>query len=176
VSETAALARLRAVLVEEGEPLSSVLRTGPPQQTGPGYGQIAAHGPRAAANPAEYDFLVEAIYEGYLLHYATPRLLGDADPDFALLAGDRLYALGLERLVALDDLEAVRELADVIALCALLSGRGEGAHCEAVWAAGVRAVASGATAEHSRVKSLIRSGDPAAFAALAELTDHTAFP
>ena len=38
------------------------------------------------------------------------------DPDLALLAGDRLYALGLERLAALGDLEAVAELADVIAL------------------------------------------------------------
>jgi hypothetical protein len=172
----AALARLRAVLVEEGEPLASVLRPAPREQTGPGYGELAAQGPRAGANPGEYDFLVEAIYEGYLLHYGTPRLLGDGDPDFALLAGDRLYALGLERLVALGDLEAVRELADVIALCALLSARGDGAHCEAVWAAGVHAVALGATPEHARVKSLIRSGDPTAFAALADLTDHTVFP
>lgn len=171
-----ALTRLRTVLVEEGEPLSSVLRPGPPEQSGPGYGAIAAKGPRAAANPAEYDFLVEAIYEGYLLHYGTPRLLGDGDPDFALLAGDRLYALGLERLVALGDLEAVRELADVIALCALLTSRGEGAHCEAVWAAGVQAVALGPSAEHGRAKSLLRGGDPAAFAALAALTAHAAFP
>jgi hypothetical protein len=172
----AALARLRAVLLEEGEPLASVLRSAPAEQTGPGYGLRAASGPRAAANPAEYEFLVEAIYEGYLLHYATPRLLGDADADFTLLAGDRLYALGLERLVALGDLEAVRELAEVIALCALLTSRNEGAHCEAVWAAGVQAVALGPSIEHARVKSLIRAGDPAAFTALADLTDHTAFP
>jgi hypothetical protein len=33
---------------------------------------------------------------------------GRADPDLALLAGDYLYALGLERLAALADLEAIR--------------------------------------------------------------------
>ena len=32
-----------------------------------------------------------------------------ADPDLRLLAGDYLYALGLERLAGLGDLPAVRE-------------------------------------------------------------------
>ena len=53
-------------------------------------------------------------------------MLSDADADLSLLAGDRLYTVGLERLVALGDLEGVLELADIIALCALLVGRGEG--------------------------------------------------
>ena len=38
------------------------------------------------------------------------------DPDLALLLGDQLYALGLSRLAALGDLEAVAELADLISL------------------------------------------------------------
>ena len=42
--------------------------------------------------------MVEAVREGYLLHYGEPRLLVGADADLALLAGDYLYALGLERL------------------------------------------------------------------------------
>ena len=91
-----------------------------------------------AADPDEYELLIEAIYEGYLLHYGASRLLADADADLALLAGDRLYTLGLERLVALGDLEAVRELADVIALCALLVGRGEADACEPLWRAGAQ--------------------------------------
>ena len=41
-----------------------------------------------------------------------------ADADLRLLAGDYLYALGLERLAALGDLEAVRELSDLISLSA----------------------------------------------------------
>ena len=58
------------------------------------------------------------------------------DPDLALLAGDRLYALGLERLAALGDLDAVAELADVIALCAQAHAEGDPARAEAIWEAG----------------------------------------
>ena len=51
----------------------------------------------ALAGP-DYAELVEAIYEGYLQHYGDGRVLRPRDPDLALLAGDRLYALGLARL------------------------------------------------------------------------------
>ena len=61
-----------------------------------------------------YEELVEAIYEGYLQHYGEGRVLPPDDPDLALLAGDRLYALGLARLAELGDLEAVDVLAGVI--------------------------------------------------------------
>jgi hypothetical protein len=164
------LERLRTVLLEEGEPLAAALRKRPVAGSGD-VGRLAASGPRAAGDPAEYELLVEAIYEGYQLHYGTPRLIETSDANFALLAGDRLYALGLERLVALGDLEAVRELADVITLCALLSARGEGAACEPLWLAGARAVGFGTSSEHERVKAMLRAGDPAAAAALAVLID-----
>lgn len=163
-----ALERLRSVLREEGEPLAAALRSYTPEAAGE-IGRLAASGPRAAADPGEYELLVEAIYEGYRLHYGSPRLIETSDPNFALLAGDRLYALGLERLVALGDLEAVRELADVITLCALLSARGEGAACEGLWLAGAYAVGFGTSAEHERVKAMLRAGDPAAGPALAAL-------
>jgi len=120
-------------------------------------GGRAAAGPRAVAARAEYELLVEAIYEGYLLHYGVSRVVSHADPDLALLAGDRLYAIGLERLVALGDLEAVRELADVIALCSLLVARGDRAACEPLWRAGARAVGWGADPGYETVKSLLRS-------------------
>ena len=164
------LERLRTVLREEGEPLAGALATVPAGVKAE-IGALAASGPRASGDPDEYELLVEAIYEGYLLHYATPRLIETEDPNLALLAGDRLYALGLERLVALGDLEAVRELADVIMLCALLSARGDGPACELLWLAGARAVGFGASAEHVRVKLLLRSGDAGAVAALAALTE-----
>ena len=67
----------------------------------PVFGPLAAAGPRAAAAPGEYALVVEAVREGYLLHYGEPRLLAGHDPDLALLAGDYLYALGIERLAAL---------------------------------------------------------------------------
>ena len=117
---------------------------------------LAAARPRADGARAEYELLVEAIYEGYLLHYGVSRVVSHADPDLALLAGDRLYALGLERLVVLGDLDAVRELADVISLCSLLVARGDRATCEPLWRAGARAVGWGADAGYESVKSLLR--------------------
>jgi hypothetical protein len=86
----------------------------------PVFGLLAALGPRSAAAPAEYAFVVEAVREGYLLHYAEPRLLADHDEDLALLAGDYLYALGIERLAALGDTEAVAVLGELIGRCAQL--------------------------------------------------------
>ena len=71
----------------------------------PSLGRLVAAGPRAAGAPGEYGLLFEAIREGFLLHYGTPRLLDGADPDLLLLAGDYLYALGLERLAARGDVE-----------------------------------------------------------------------
>ncbi len=58
------------------------------------------------------------ILEGYRLHYDEPVVVDTPDADLALLLGDQLYALGLSRLAALGDLDAVAELADVISLAA----------------------------------------------------------
>ena len=58
------------------------------------------------------------ILEGYRLHYDEPLVVHTPDVDLALLLGDQLYALGLSRLAALGDLDAVAELADVISLAA----------------------------------------------------------
>jgi hypothetical protein len=65
-------------------------------------------------------FVVESVHEGFLLHYRDePRAFTpDMDPDLRLLAGDSLYALGLERLAQAGDLAAVAELADLISSCA----------------------------------------------------------
>src|SRR5271167_1496730 len=64
---------------------------------------LAAAGPRAAGRRAEYELLMEAIYEGYLLHYRSPRVLTPPPEELGLLAGDQLYAIGLARLVAIGD-------------------------------------------------------------------------
>src|SRR5690242_10800413 len=72
--------------------------------------------PRAQGRGADVALVVEAIREGYLLHYASGRLLREDDRDLMLLAGAHLSALGLARLAALGDLAAVTELADVISL------------------------------------------------------------
>jgi hypothetical protein len=82
----------------------------------------------------EYSLLLDAIHEGYLLHYAEPRIVRPAEPDLALLAGDRLYALGLARLAELGDLDAVRRLAGAISRCAQLHAEGRPEEAPAVWA------------------------------------------
>lgn len=107
------------------------------------FGDLAAAGPRAAGSEADYALLVEAIYEGYLQHYGEGRVVRPADPDLALLAGDRLYALGLARLAQLGDLEAVTALADVISLTAQAHAEGRGGDAQAVWEAGATAVGHG---------------------------------
>src|SRR5207247_10526683 len=61
---------------------------------------------------------VAAVREGYELHYGRPEVVQTDDPDLALLAGDRLYALGLEKLAAGGDLEAIGVLCATIATCA----------------------------------------------------------
>src|SRR5215207_2903030 len=90
----------------------------------PTLGELAASGPGAAAAPAEYALVVEAVREGYLLHYEEPRLLAGHDPDLALLAGDYLYALGLDRLATLGDTRATAILSNLISTCARLQAEG----------------------------------------------------
>jgi len=81
------------------------------------------------------DFVLEAIREGYELHYGTPRAFAGMDDDLRLLAGDALYALGLSRLAETGDLEAVAELADLISACAQAHAENRPEHAEAHWAA-----------------------------------------
>ena len=163
------LTRLEALLREQGGLMASLLPQGglPAGSTnGAGPAQIAAAGPRAQGHAEEYELLVEAIYEGYLLHYGTPRVVRPPEADLGLLAGDQLYALGLARLVALGDLAAVAELADVITLTALAQGEGQSELALAVWSAGARAVGWGSCEAHSRAKALVHAQDPGALEAL----------
>jgi hypothetical protein len=63
---------------------------------------------------------LETVYEGYLVHYGRPRLFAPPDDDTALLLGDYLYAHGLVRIAESGEVEAVRELAELISRCAHL--------------------------------------------------------
>ncbi len=81
----------------------------------------------------EYALVMEAVREGYLLHYGESRLLADHDPDLALLAGDYLYALGLCKLAALGDTDAVAVLSELIARCAQLHAEGRGDEVDPLW-------------------------------------------
>ena len=166
------LERLRGLLRDEGgliatlvDPAARVDRATEPEITA-SPASVAAGGPRTEARRAEYELLVEAIYEGYLLHYGSPRVVRAPEADLGLLAGDRLYAIGLARLFALGDTAAVAELADTIALSALAHGAGEHALADAVWAAGARAVGWGSSEVHRRAKDLVSAGDPEAIEAM----------
>lgn len=140
----------------------------------PALGLLVASGPRAAEEPAEYALLFEAIREGYLLHYGRPRLVSGADPDLGLLAGDYLYALGLERLAVLGDVTAVSELGDLISLSAQVHARegngdgGERTGTELLWLAAAVAVGAGPDEAHERAKRAMREGAPEAADALAQ--------
>jgi hypothetical protein len=124
VSTGESLARLHELIAgERGELASSLVPFSAVQEEGSPSGR-EAFGPlvvaceRGRRDAREYGLLVESICEGYLLHYWQGRLLQPKDADLRLLAGDFLYAFGLSRLAALGDLDAVSELADLIALCA----------------------------------------------------------
>jgi len=85
-------------------------------------------------------FVLEAVYEGYLMHYGLPRAFAGMEPDLRLLAGDALYALGLSRLAERGDLEAVVELSDLISLTARAHAEGRPEQAEALWLASARSL------------------------------------
>ena len=165
------LLRLAALVRGEGGMLAALVRedvalgADPPQARGPA--QLAASGPRAAGSREEYELLLEAIYEGYLLHYEQPRVMDGGKADLRLLAGDRLYALGLSRLVALGDVPAVSELADLITISARAQEADEQELAEAAWMAGARAIGWGGSAEHERAKELAFTGSSEALSCIA---------
>jgi hypothetical protein len=162
---------LHRALTAEGGTIAGVLREAP--RSGerlnldqPGPAQVAASGPRTIGHEREYELLLEMILEGARLHYHAPIVVCPADPDLGLLLGDQLYALGLARLAALGDLDAIAELADVISIVAQAEAAGDQELAAAAWEAGAVAIGWGQSAEHAAAKSLARGGDPAAAEAM----------
>ena len=88
-------------------------------------------------------FVLEAVYEGYLMHYGTPRAFAGMDADLRLLAGDALYALGLARLAGVGDVRAVAELSDLISLTAQAQAAGRPDLAEELWDASALALSEG---------------------------------
>jgi hypothetical protein len=164
----ATLHRLAGALREQGGLLAGALEDAAPAAGAddPGLGAVAAAGPRAEGRRDDVAFVVEAVREGYLLHYGAGRLLRDDDRDLVLLAGDHLYALGLARLAALGDLDAVAELADVISLSAQAHAEARPELAEAVLAGGAAAIGWGADDALRAAKAAARAGDPGASDAL----------
>jgi hypothetical protein len=166
------LTRLAALVREDGGLLAAAVDPEPSGATP--HGDAVAAAPRAAGHAADLPLVIEAVREGYLLHYGVPRLLSRDDDDLALLAGDRLYALGLERLAAAGDLDAVRALADLIALGAQAQAAGDEALADAVWAAGCAEVGWGTSVDLEAAKDAARAGETSAAERLGAAVRHIA--
>jgi hypothetical protein len=139
----------------ESELWTAALRSRDDQQREPVFSPLAEE---------RYSLGIETIYEGYLLHYGTSRLFAPEDGDTALLLGDYLYAHGLVRIEQAGTVEAVNDLAELIALCAYLQAEditGDGA----VWAATAATLGRGAL-DDAR-SSLRLDNDPAPLERLA---------
>jgi hypothetical protein len=160
VAEGEALEQLRELVAAERGELAAALVDGRPAEV---FGPLVAASERCRPQAADYALLTESILEGYLVHYRGGRLIAAPDEDLRLLAGDYLYALGLSRLAALGDLPAVRELADVIALCAAAHAGPEPPSAdvpEAIWMLGAIAVAGGPWDEGAAAKQSLREQQP----------------
>ncbi|WP_210491112.1 hypothetical protein [Patulibacter sp. SYSU D01012] len=144
---------------------------------------VAALGTAApSARAAALALAAEATREAELLHHAPEhaRVVRTDDRDLALLAGDRLYALGLARLAAGGHVDEVAILADIVALVARLHadpawaigpatpaqpGAGTGApdaardRTRALWDAACAALAAGSASPAAKLLRAVRSGD-----------------
>jgi hypothetical protein len=121
----------------------------------------------SALGEERYALGIETIYEGYLLHYGSSRLFAPEDGDTALLLGDYLYAHGLVRIEEAGTVEAVNDLAELIALCAYLRAEdiaGDGP----AWAATATTLGRGAL-DDAR-SSLRLDNDPSPLERLARST------
>jgi hypothetical protein len=94
---------------------------------------VAAHAVDGTGGRFDH-FVLEAVHEGYLMHYGDPNGFKGMDEDLSLLAGDSLYALGLARLAGEGDLEAVAVLADLITNCAKAHAEGDASAAADLWA------------------------------------------
>lgn len=158
-----ALHLLAAELREEGPVIAPhVVDPG----VAPALGALVASGPRCSRAPGGYAIVIEAVREGYLLHYGEPRLLPGLDPDLRLLIGDYLYARGIEGLAGLGDDFAVAELSGLISLVAQIhvtpaSPERTGAAAGGAWLAATVAIAAGGGESHERAKESLRGGGDA---------------
>jgi hypothetical protein len=157
------IGQVRDRLAAEGGLIAGVLRADEAPERDGAPERLAAAGPRVRGRQREIELAVAAAYEGYLLHYGAGRVVGaEDDQDLALLAGDRLYALGLAELAALGDLVAVAELADVIGLCAQAHAARDADLAAAVWEAGAVGIGWGSDMALSAAKAHAREGGPRA--------------
>jgi len=145
------LEAIRADAAAEDARLAAGLADAHGATAGPGFSDLfrLAVGDDRAGDE-DYLFALEYVCEGYLLHYGASRLFAGGDPEFALLAGDYMYARGLDRLTSRGDLAGIGLLSGLISFCSLVHCEGLDATLAAdAWAVttlALAAVAAGADA------------------------------
>jgi hypothetical protein len=138
------------------------------------YGPLVAD-VRGAPAP-DLELAVELIYEGYLAHYRSSRVIpGGAGFQVLLLAGDYFYAHGLRSIAAAGDVGAVGLLTRLMGACSVLRvERLPLTVDDGLWMTAVAGVAAGegsaaraaARAAFDAVEAAIRRRQPAAIAAI----------
>ena len=164
-----ALAAVAAQLAADGGLLDAALLAEDQVEVAdadPQLGALAAAGPLSAGREQQIAAVVEAVYEGFLLHGGSSRILDSSDSDLNILAGDRLYAFGLAQLAELGDLDSVRELADVIAICAQARALEDWALASAAWQLGAGAIGWGSSPQAQQAKRAVTDDASAATQAL----------
>lgn len=166
-----ALAAVSAQLSSDGGLLAEALLGEDRGQLGdsdPQLGALAAAGPCSSGREQQIAAVVEAVYEGFLLHGGSSRILNAGDADLNILAGDRLYALGLAQLAALGDLDSVGELADVIGICSQARALDDDALAAAAWEHAASAIGWGGYPAGEEAKAAVAADPDAASAALTD--------
>jgi len=171
LSAADALVTLSERVAAEGEPLSDHVIS---PAVAPVLGELAAAGPRTSGSPAGYSLVVEAVREGYLCHYGTPRILEGSDSDLELLAGDLFYAIGISGLAELDDPESVGILSDLIRIAAGFRAVGNAESAEALWLSQILALACGIDPAQEALVEALRRGDEGSLEALNEWSSASA--
>ena len=170
------LALIAAELRAEGGLLAAAV-VDPAPDADRAVGERVAHGPRATVVGVDLAVAAEATREAELLHHAPERarIVRTADRDLALLAGDRLLALGLRRLAAGGWVDEVAILADVVAVVARLHApeawrlgaahHGGTGHPDAaaargarLWEAATTALATGPASPEAALLRAVRDG------------------
>ena len=165
---TAPLERLAARVREEGPPLLTREPDAAAGTPATPFGDLAAGGPRTSERGAEYAYVVEAVREGYLCHYGSSRILVEADPDLALLAGDLFYAIGIRGLADLDDLKSTGILSDLIRVAADLQAAGRPDLAETLWLGQIVALACGKDEDCDSLLKALEAGRTETAEALGE--------
>ena len=135
-----------------------------PRRAGPGADR--RHRPAGSRARARVRAAARDDPRGLSAPLRRPLVVRTADDDLALLLGDQLYALGLSRLAALGDLDAVAELADVISLVAQAHSASDRELAQAVWEAGAISVGWGSSDAHAEAKERARAHERGAHRAL----------